>query len=57
MEVAIMASLFAIRDMNVNTSQYSTFDVKIIVFEKLTRHPDPSVVGNQYVCPAKILSN
>jgi hypothetical protein len=49
MKIAIMASLFAVRDMNVNSSQYFTFDVNIVVFEKLSFNPGSSPVGK--CCP------
>ena len=45
MKIAIIASLFAIGDMNVNTSQYFTFDTKIVVFEKIAHHSDHSPAG------------
>jgi hypothetical protein len=50
MKIAIVASLFAIRDMNVYSSQSFTFDVKILVFEKLSLHPDPSPDGKCWPC-------
>ena len=31
--------------MNVNSGQYFTFDVKIVVFEKLSPHTDPSLAS------------
>jgi hypothetical protein len=51
MKITIVASLFAIRDMNVYSGQSFTFDVKIVVFEKLSPHPDPSPDGKYWFCP------
>jgi hypothetical protein len=50
MKIAVMASLFAIRDMNVNSSQYFTFDVNIVVFEKLSSNLNPSLAGKYCLC-------
>ena len=51
MKIAIVASLFAVRDMDIYSSQSFTFDVKIIVFEKFNPHPDHSLAGNNWLCP------
>jgi hypothetical protein len=45
-----MACLFAIGDMNENSSQYFTFDVNIVVFEKLSFNPGPS--PDDKYCPS-----
>ena len=50
MKVAVMASLFAKWDMNVNSSQYFTFDVNIVVFEKLSSNLNLSPAGKYYLC-------
>ena len=50
MKIAIVASLFAIWDMNVYSGQSFTFDVKIVVFEKLSPHPDLSPAGKYWTC-------
>ena len=57
MKIAIMASLIAVGDMNVYSSQYFTFDVKIVVFEKLSPHPSPSLASPLRARPKQILPN
>ena len=57
MKIAIMASLIAIWDMKVNSSQYFTFDVKIVVFEKLPPHPDPSIASQLRARSKQVLPN
>ena len=57
MKIAIMASLIAIGDMKINSSQYFTFDVKIVVFEKISPHPDPSLASQLRACSKQILPN
>ena len=57
MKIAIMASLIAIGDMKINSSQYFTFDVKIVVFEKISPHPDPSLASQLRARSKQILPN
>jgi hypothetical protein len=57
MKITVMASLIAIRDMNVNSSQYFTFDVNIVVFEKLSSNPNPYPAGKYCLCTKQGVCN
>jgi hypothetical protein len=43
--------------MNVYSGQYFTFDVKIVVFEKLSPHPDPSLASQLWSRTGENLPN
>ena len=57
MKITVITCFSTIRYVNINSGQYSTFDVKVIVFEKLSVYYILDPISNPSICSGKILSD
>lgn len=57
MEITVVTGFSTIGDVNIYSGQSYTFDVKVIVFEKISLSNIPNSVSNHGFCSGEILPN